>query len=103
MRLKHTKFCLPELLPLVIDIKSRDHRDSSHLRVPRGDVLLKLRFALQPPKEFPSYSRPAFHVYLVCFLSDRMVGGWFLDAEQNGSSLFLVMYFDFVLVRELCC
>lgn len=37
------------------------------------------------------------------FFNDRKVGGWLVDVEQNGSSLFLVMYFDFVLVRELCC
>jgi hypothetical protein len=104
VRRKPTIFYMPEMLPLMIDINSGHYRGSSHLRVPGSDVLLELRFALRSPREFLSYSRPAFHDYLMrFFFNDRKVGGWLLDVQQNGSSLFLVMYFDFVLVRELCC
>jgi hypothetical protein len=103
VRLKPTIFYMPEMLPLMIDINSVHYKGSSHLRVPGSDVLLELRFALRLPREFLLYSRPAFHDYLMRFFNDRKVGGWLLDVQQNGSSLFLVMYFDSVLVRELCC
>ena len=57
----NTIFYLPEMLPLMIDNNSGHCRGSLHLQAPGGDVLLELQFALRSPKEFLSYSRPAFY------------------------------------------
>jgi hypothetical protein len=55
------------------------------------------------PRSFRYIADRRFMSTWCVFFNDRKVGGWFLDVEQNGSFLFLVMYFDFGLVRELCC